>query len=56
MAAANVFVEAGGVKRQRMAIKKCLVALPAIRCVARVGHTHAVGGVAVRTNNVQGVG
>ena len=56
MAAADVFVKAGAVQRQRVAVKKSLVALSAIGCVVQIGHTHAVGGVAVRTNNVQSAG
>ena len=40
----------------RVAIKKSLVALSAIGGVEQIDLTHPVGGVAVRTNNVQGAG
>jgi hypothetical protein len=36
-----------------MAIKQVFVALATIGMAAHVGHTHPVGGVAMRTNNVQ---
>ena len=55
MAAANVLVKTDTVQRQRVTVKKGLVALSAIGGVVQIGHTHSVGGVAVRTNNVQGV-
>jgi hypothetical protein len=39
-----------------MSIKKGFVTLSAIGGMAHIGHTHPIGGVAMRTNNVQGVG
>jgi hypothetical protein len=56
LAAADVLVKAGGIQRQRVSVKQGLVALPAIGGMVQIGHTHPVGGVAMRTNNVQGVG
>jgi hypothetical protein len=56
MVAADVLVKAGRVQRQRMSVKQGLVALSAVRGIVQIGHTHPIGGVAVRTNNVQGIG
>jgi hypothetical protein len=54
--AADVLVKAGRIQRHRVSCKQGLMALPTIGGVVQIGHTHPVGGVAMRTNNVQGVG
>jgi len=54
MAAANVFVKVGFIEGQRMALKQGPMALTAIRRMSLIRNTHPVGGVAMRTNNVQG--
>jgi hypothetical protein len=53
--ARNVAVKVGFIQRQGMRHKQRLMATAAIGGIGQVGTFHPVGGVAVRTDKVQGI-